>query len=78
MDGLVSRWKVSAPDIKGQVTLEGTEGGFFHMQHVDLVQSVEIIGHEREFGATEPSENIKSRWFDTMGLLITLMKSTTE
>jgi hypothetical protein len=49
------------------------EGGFFLMQHVDLVQGgqkikgIEIIGYEREFGATEPSENIKSRWFDNIG-----------
>jgi hypothetical protein len=42
------------------------------MQHVDLVhdgsriKGLEIIGHLRPFGE-EPSEDIKSRFYDTMG-----------
>ncbi len=48
------------------------EGGFFLIQHVDLeqqgqrIKGIEIIGHERQFGA-EPSEEIKSRFYDNMG-----------
>ena len=43
------------------------------MQHVDLeqggqkIKGIEIIGYDRGFGATEPSKNIKSHWFDNMG-----------
>ena len=43
------------------------------MQHVDLEQyeqktkGIEIIGHERGFGATEPSKDIKSRYCDNGG-----------
>ena len=49
------------------------EGKFFLMQHVDMEQSghrikgIEIIGHERQFGATEESEDIKSRFYDSEG-----------
>lgn len=73
LDRLVGTWKVSGPDIAGQVTFEWLEGGFFLLQHVDFVhgghkiRGVEIIGYQREFGATEPSANIKSRWFDNEG-----------
>jgi hypothetical protein len=73
LDRLVGTWKVSGPDIDGQVKFEWMEGGFFLMQHVDLEQNgqkikgIEIIGYERPFGATEPGKNIKSRWFDNIG-----------
>ena len=72
LDSLVGTWAVSGPDIDGQVTYEWMEGGFFLIQRVDLVhggrkiKGIEIIGHERPFGA-EPSEEIKSRYYDTMG-----------
>ena len=72
LDRLVGTWKVSGPDIEGQITYEWMEGGFFLIQHVDFVHSgrrikgIEIIGHEQPFGA-EPSEEIKSRFYDTLG-----------
>lgn len=70
-DRLVGMWEVSG-GAKGRVTYEWMEGGFFLMQHVDLVsdgrkiKGIEIIGHEQQFGA-EPSEEIKSRYYDAMG-----------
>ena len=72
LDRLVGTWKVSGPDIDGQVTFEWMEGGFFLMQHVDFVhggrviKGLEIIGHLQPFGE-EPSKDIKSRFYDTMG-----------
>jgi hypothetical protein len=72
LDKLVGTWKVSGPDIDGQVTYEWMEGGFFLIQHVDFVhggrkvKGIEIIGHWRPFGE-EPSEEIKSRYYDTTG-----------
>lgn len=71
LNRLVGRWKVSG-EAQGTVTYEWMEGGFFLIQHVDLEQygqrnkGIEIIGHEQQFGA-EPSEDIKSRYYDTMG-----------
>ena len=57
---------------QGKVTFEWMEGGYFLIQHVDLeqygqkIKGIEIIGHERQFGA-EPSEEIKSRFYSNMG-----------
>jgi hypothetical protein len=73
LDRLVGAWNMSGPDIKGQVRFEWLEGGFFLMQHVDLehnghkIKGIEIIGYEREFGATEPNEDIRSHWFGNTG-----------
>ena len=57
---------------KGQVTYEWMDGGFFLLQQVALeqygqrIEGLEIIGHERQFGA-EPSQDIKSRFYDSLG-----------
>lgn len=73
LDRLVGTWKVSGPDISGQVIYSWMEGGFFLIQHVDLeqygqkIKGIEIIGQDREFGVESPSEDIKSRYFDNMG-----------
>lgn len=72
LDRLVGAWKVSGPDIDGQVTFEWMEGGFFLIQHFDFVHSghqvkgMEIIGHLQPFGEA-PSADIKSRVYDTLG-----------
>jgi hypothetical protein len=71
LDRLVGTWTVSG-GAQGQVTYEWMEGGFFLLQHVELeqygqkVKGIEIIGHERPFGA-EPSAEITSRFYDSMG-----------
>jgi hypothetical protein len=68
---LVGTWEMSG-EVSGTVTYEWMEGGFFLIQHVDLeqygqrIKGIEIIGHERPFGA-EPSEEIKSRFYSNMG-----------
>ena len=73
LDILVGTWNVSGPDVKGQVTYEWMEGGFFLIQSIHLEQygqqtkGMEIIGFERGFGASETSENIKSRFYDNTG-----------
>jgi len=66
-DRLVGTWKVSG-GAQGQVRYEWMEGDFFLMQHVDLGDNkgLEIIGHLRLFGE-EPSEDIKSRYYGSMG-----------
>src|SRR5215207_9893132 len=71
LDRLVGTWEVSG-GAQGKVTFEWMEGGYFLIQHVDLeqhgqrIKGIEIIGHERPFGA-EPSEDIKSRFYDNTG-----------
>ena len=76
LDRLVGTWRVfdssASGGVEGKVTYEWMEGGLFLMQHVDLehdgrkIRGLEIIGHERSFGA-EPSEDIKSRYYDAAG-----------
>ncbi len=72
LDRLVGTWEVSG-DVRGTVTYEWMEGGFFLIQRVDLEQQdgqritgIEVIGHERPFGA-EPSKEIKSRFYSNTG-----------
>jgi len=68
LDRLVGTWNVSG-GVQGKVVYEWMEGGFFLMQRVDLGDNkgLEIIGHEQLFGADEPSADIKSRYYDSMG-----------
>ncbi len=71
LDRLVGSWEISG-GAQGKTTYEWMEGGFFLIQHVDLeqygqkIKGIEIIGHERQFGA-EPSEDIKSRFYSSTG-----------
>jgi hypothetical protein len=72
LDRLVGTWQISGEVVHGRVSFEWMEGGFFLLQHVDLeqhrqrIKGLEIIGHQRPFGA-QPSEEIKSRFYSTMG-----------
>ncbi len=71
LNRLVGTWEMSG-GIQGTITYEWMEGGFFLIQHVNLehdgrtIKGMEIIGHEQGFGA-EPSEEIRSRYYDTVG-----------
>ena len=62
-------WEMSG-DVRGTVTYEWMEGGFFLVQRVDLEQQdgqrIRGIGHEKPFGA-EPSEEIRSRFYSNTG-----------
>jgi len=69
---LVGTWEISG-GVRGTVTYEWMRGGFFLIQGVNLGQQdgqritgIEVIGHERPFGA-EPSEEIKSRFYTNTG-----------
>jgi hypothetical protein len=71
LDRLVGTWEMSG-DVQGRVSFEWMEGGFFLIQRVDLgrpgqrIKGIEIIGHERPFGA-EPSQEIRSRFYSNTG-----------
>ena len=72
LDRLVGTWEVSG-GAQGRVGFEWMEGGFFLIQHVDLeqysqrIKGIEIIGHEQPFGS-EPSEELKSRFYDNRAI----------
>jgi len=67
LDKLVGTWEVSG-GAEGKIKFEWMEGGFFLVQHVELLHSghkirgMEIIGHELKFGE-EPSAEIKTRFY---------------
>ena len=71
LNRLVGTWKVSG-GAEGTIRYEWMEGGFFLIQHFDFeqdghsVRGLEMIGHDQQFGE-EPSADIKSRIYDTMG-----------
>lgn len=71
LDKLVGTWKVTG-GAQGRVSYEWMEGGFFLLQRVELahnghlIKGIEIIGHEQKFGEA-PSEDIKSRFYDSTG-----------
>ncbi|SHE89592.1 hypothetical protein SAMN05444392_104184 [Seinonella peptonophila] len=68
---LIGTWKVSG-ETHGEITYEWMEGGFFIIQKIELeshgqiIKGIEIIGHEQDF-QSEPSKEIKSRYFDNSG-----------
>ncbi|WP_019587199.1 hypothetical protein [Deinococcus apachensis] len=68
LDRLVGTWQVFG-DATGEVRYEWLEGGFFLMQHFDLlhdgrpIRGIEIIGHLHPFGG-EPSADIHTRVYD--------------
>ena len=70
---LVGTWDVSGSTIHGQVTYEWMEGRHFLRQNFDLVhdgrdiKGIEIIGHQREFGAEKASDDLKAHVFDNEG-----------
>lgn len=71
LDRLVGTWQISG-GAEGTVTYEWMEGGHFLIQRVQLsqhgqeVKGIEIIGRMKPFGG-EVSEEIYSRYYDTMG-----------
>ena len=70
---LVGEWEVSGDYVRGTSRYEWMEGGFFLLQRYDFetpdgqkIVGLEVIGHERPFGA-EPGEDIKARAYSNTG-----------
>lgn len=76
LNKLVGTWEIADPSghdtIRGKVTYRWLEGRFFLLQEVDLwhqgqvIKGLEVIGHEQPYGR-EPSQEIKSRFYDSTG-----------
>jgi hypothetical protein len=71
LDRLIGTWKVTG-GAEGTVRYEWMEGGFFLLQHVELVneghltKGLEVIGNLRPFG--EPAgADVVSRFYDSDG-----------
>ena len=65
LDRLVGTWQVSG-EAQGQIRYEWSEGGFFLMQHFDLVhggrkiRGIEVIGHLHGL-VEDPGKEIRTR-----------------
>ena len=65
LDRLVGTWRVSG-EAQGQISYEWKEGGFFLVQHFDLVhdgqliKGIEVIGHLHGLD-DEPGQDIRTR-----------------
>ncbi|MGW1277692.1 hypothetical protein ACWD4V_12145 [Streptomyces tsukubensis] len=72
LDKLIGTWRVSG-GAEGTVSYRRLEGGYFLLQDIALEQfgqpvtGIEVIGRLKEFGAEEPGEDIRSRYYDSMG-----------
>ncbi|MEW1545042.1 hypothetical protein [Streptomyces tsukubensis] len=72
LDKLLGTWRVSG-GAEGTVAYRRLEGGHFLLQDIALEQSgqpvtgIEVIGRLKEFGAEEPGEDIRSRYYDSRG-----------
>lgn len=74
---LIGSWSLADPTgqdaVEGRVRFEWLAGGHFLVQHVDLdhrghhVTGIEVIGHERPFGAEEAGPDLISRFYDSEG-----------
>ncbi len=69
---LVGTWKVTG-GAEGTVTYRWLDGGHFLLQDVELGQDgqaakgLEVIGREKPFGAEEPGEEVRSRYYGGQG-----------
>jgi hypothetical protein len=67
LDRLIGTWRITGPDVEGTVRYEWMEGGFFFIQHFDLVQGgfhakgIEYTGYDEETGT------LRSRLMGTDG-----------
>ncbi|GII94907.1 hypothetical protein [Sinosporangium siamense] len=72
LDRLIGQWQVSG-GAEGTVTYRWAEGKFFLVQDIDLQQygqpvvGFEVIGREKPFGAEKPGDDLKSRYYDSLG-----------
>ena len=64
---LIGTWRISGPDVQGTVRYEWMEGGFFLIQHFDLIQGG---GHYKGIeytGFDEDTQTLRSRLMGTDG-----------
>ncbi|MEO8610366.1 MAG: hypothetical protein ABI690_20895 [Chloroflexota bacterium] len=71
LDRLIGTWTVSG-GTQGQIRYEWMDGGFFLLQHINMVsdgrpiKGLEVIGHLQAFGE-EPGADMMSRYYGSGG-----------
>jgi hypothetical protein len=61
LDRLVGRWRMTGPEVEGQISYEWMEGGFFLIQRFDLVNSASRAKGVEYAGFDEDTQTIRSR-----------------
>jgi hypothetical protein len=70
LDPLVGTWTVSGSEgLRGQVTYEWMEGGYFLVQHVELEHGGERTRGVEYIGYDEESQALRSHYFGTGQIL---------
>jgi hypothetical protein len=64
---LIGRWRIEGKDVKGEVTYEWMEGGFFFIQRFDLENFGERYTGVEYSGWDDETETIRSRLMGTDG-----------
>lgn len=64
---LIGRWRITGPDVDGEITYEWMEGGFFFIQHFDLVNYGNRYKGIEYSGWDEETSTIRSRLMGTDG-----------
>ena len=67
LEPLIGKWKLTGPDVEGEVTFEWMEGGFFLIQKFDLHQAGEHHKGVEYTGIDEETQTLRSRLMDIDG-----------
>lgn len=67
LERYVGTWRVTGATITGQIRYEWMEGGFFMLQHVDLVHDGNVIKGIEYIRYDPESGQLKSNYFDNNG-----------
>jgi hypothetical protein len=64
---LIGKWRVAGPDVEGEVVYEWMEGGFFLVQHYDLVNYGNRYKGIEYAGWDDDTRTVRSRLMGTDG-----------
>lgn len=67
LDRLVGRWRMSGPDVSGEISYRWMEGGFFLIQEFDLVNYGQRAKGIEYAGFDEDTQTIRTRLMGTAG-----------
>lgn len=67
LDVLVGTWRMSGPDVHGQVSFEWLEGGFYLVQRVDINHAGNDIRGLEYIGYDPAADNLHSYFFGNTG-----------
>ncbi len=71
LDRLIGRWRMTGPEVEGEISYEWMEGGFFLIQRFDLVNSGTHAKGIEYSGFDEETQTIRSRLMATDGARFT-------